>query len=461
MVQTHYLLHAAALAYLGSAGVAFEHGHLDEREYKPTLTLHQVEVNDKFIHKVATGLNSITGPGSEETVVNHQGVAGVASAAAGAAGAVGAGIAGAAGVKSSTSRNVVYVTKTAYFDENAAVKRSVAPHAGKRGWFGKRADNTKYTQEDLDLAAQLKPYMKQSNDQTEIRIKHYTDANGNFQADKAAQDVAQMIQMAEMYLRTMGGGILGSKRSANADVDAEAGHMLIELGARLLAENEEGGLGKRANGISQADLIKGLKPMIQLGYDSYRSVKYDSYDDAAKDAAYRFNAMSDGRLDFMPNNLVETDASRSLANDISPIAHYARERADRVLKAYSDSKGQFDVDRAANDIARAGVLMQRLRGLNLLSRDVYDAGYMMVDLGTQALQGQTSGLAKRDLSHDDIVKQVKPLLVKGYKIYSRFNDRFTHDGQFDINLAISKGAQGMISYSNEFAKMRQAQGQQQ
>lgn len=397
MVQTGYILGAAALAGLGQAAGAGRQG----------LTVHPVNGFDNFMQKVETGLNTVTGP-RDDAPKSH-------------------------------SHNVVYVTQTTYYDANGGKQR--------------RDDRSKYSSADLELASIIKPMLQSGHEQYNTMIKSYTDSNGNFEIDRAASNAAMGIQMYDMIV-ARGRNLQRKKRSVDNGVDVEGGHMLLELGARMLSE-EGPTLGKRA-APSQSDLIKGLKPVLQLGYDAQQVLSYGNYDECALDAAHKMNAMADGTLNVI--QFSETDASRQLASDIGPLFKYGKQQVDMAVKAYTSSDGTLDADRATADIIRGLQFAQRYGG-RIGSRDIHETGHFLVDLGAEIMNGGESGLGRRDLNEEDLAKTIKPLLIKSHDIYVRLNQQYTDaGGNFDYDGASSGISQLMTGYSQEISDARAKKG---
>lgn len=400
MVQSKLIISAALLA--GASRVAASPD-------KQGMAVHPVNVPGGYIKNVETQLNTVTG---------------VAKAAAAAPVA--------------PTRNVVYVTQTAYYDDS-----------GKQA--AKRDDNSKYSAADLQLAAQIKPLLEGSHDAYVKGIKDYTDSNGNFELDRAATNAAQGIQLYDMFI---------ARRRGNG--------------------NGGNGLAKRATP-SQQDLIKGLKPSLQLGYDANAYLGYGNYDDAALDSAHKLNVMADGGLD-INDQYPHTDASRQLASDMGPLFKYGKQQVDGAVKEYTDSNGNFDADRAASDIVRAIQMAQRYAdnnsgnggngggARNVAPRDddasAAEFGNMLVDLGARLMQGETLDVAamvkREDMNSDEVTKAIKAVLVRAHDVYTRVNETYTDaSGNFDYDAGADALSLIMEAYKEEIAEAKARSQQQQ
>lgn len=414
MVQSTYFFGTAALASLCAAA-------------QPAVLVHPVQMNDAFLSRAETGLNTVTGPRQDGNAANAMG----------------------------SHRNVVYVTQTAYYDPDS----TSGPHR-RRDAAAPQPNSA-----DQELATKIKPLIQSAYESAVPMMKNYIDSQGNFEDDRAATNAAQMIQMADLFFNR-GGMFQKKRRSAGDNVDVEAGHRYVELGARMLA-SDEGGLQRRSLP-SQNDLIKGLKPSMQLAYDAYDTLTYHDFDHAALDTAHKINAMNDGTLQIL-STFQPTDASRQLASDMSPLVHYSKDNVDKVFKEYTDSNGNFDSTRATADLVHAIQFAQNYVG-RMGTRDVnpvHDMGYFLIDLGSDVLSG--SGTLRRRaaaMSQEELTQTLKPIVEKSHSIYTKVVQDYTGtDGTFsydklsnDVSVLMTEYSQQLKNYDE--TQVTQQQGQQ-
>lgn len=397
MVATDYLIRAAALLSVAlAAGV------------KPTIYVHAVGVDDGLLESVEDTWNTITGPPK--------------------------------------AKSVVYVTKTAYYD---------GPEEDDEGSMKKR-DNTKYTDADKQLAAQIKPYLERGFSAAQPVVGRFLDNNGNFNSDKAAALGARALQVCDTFLRTN----IIRKRSLNYESGSEKGYTVDKLRARNF-DHEDVTVAKRSNLPSQADLKRGLAPICQLSYDTYSTVTYLGYDEAALDVAHKIHGVLDGSI--RPNvQFVESDQSRQLASDITPIFVYTKGNCDKVIAAYTDSNGNFDDDKATNDLVKAISFAQKFTGgLGFAKRSLGDMEYKLVELGTNVLNevAAKEGLQARDYSQQQMYDALRPYVAQSYQTYVMIEKRFSDDqGNFSNDKATRLIGIVMAEYSKELSAARANKG---
>lgn len=400
MVQVQHYLAAAAVAAVAQAGTG-------------KVTVHPVGMNDNFINNAGgAGPNTVTGAPAEPR-----------------------------------EKSIVYVTQTANSHKMMHKRANLPAH--------------QYTADDHKLANNLKPLIEEAKSQTgiqspnQVKKNPYVDDSGKFDSQKAAVDAAQAIRTADGYMRTLG---FARRDESSAMTKDDFARMLLDLGTKLLSDQHQEGehLSRRA-APSQDDLVRGLKPILQLGFDSGKLFKYDSFDNAALDGVYYLNRAHEGKYDAdLYKDYPATDSSKKLAADITPVFHYGRETAQKLLSRYTDANGQnFDSQRAATDVARIYSIAKRLRGFNMNIADGQNPGdvhsqhgFALVEMANKLFQAEDEeGMNKRDVSQQQIVEAVAPLMSRAYDIYSKMASKHSENGNFNYENAIAKTATGMEQWS--------------
>lgn len=376
---------------------------------KPTIFVHAVGVNDGLLESVEDTWNTITGPPKP--------------------------------------KSVVYVTKTAFYD---------GPDEDEAGYMIKR-DANKYSDADKQLAAQIKPYLERGFSSAQPMVKRFVDNNGNFDANKAASMGARGLQILDTFLRAN----IIRKRSLKYESGSEKGYTVDKLRARNF-DHADVTIAKRSSLPSQADLKRGIAPICQLSYDTYSTVTYLGYDEASLDVAHKIHRVLDGSI--RPNvQFVESDQSRQLASDITPLFVYTKGNCDKVIAAYTDSSGNFDDSKATNDLIKAISFCQKFTGgLGIAKRSfIGDMEYKLVELGTNVLNevAAKEGLQARDYSQQQMFDVLRPYVAQSYQTYAMIEKKFSDDqGNFSNDKATRAIGIVMAEYSKELSAARASKG---